>query len=78
MQRFKEKTEHGAVIHLQGAGGDDRTLCGYALEGEGRDTELTSVTRGKVNCEECANVVEWCRRVPARMLAPRDRRRNAL
>lgn len=81
MLRFKERNANGDIIHAQGPEGD-RTLCGYACEGECNGIAgyppLTSVDRGRVNCADCITVIMWCRDVTNHQLAPRGQRRSAV
>jgi hypothetical protein len=78
MQRLREKTKEGWVIHVEAPDGDARTLCGYAfegtcIEGEG-DSGVHPVARGKINCADCLRIIHFCQDwVPKRALAPLDR-----
>ena len=71
--RYREMTPSGPVIHCGPYDGNDYTLCGYALEGEasrdGGCEEPTMVTRGKINCDRCVALIQFAKKVPARLLA---------
>jgi len=73
MQRLKENTENGYLIHADSADGDDRTLCGYAWEGSccDGDTGVFKVDRGKINCKSCLAIINHCKAIPSRVLAKR-------
>ena len=47
------------VTHATAANGDDRTLCGLALEGENGDDVAASM-RGKISCDDCARIITHC------------------
>ena len=64
-KRYKE----GGTIHAEYPCGDDRTLCGAALEGEDGDDEMQEVARGKINCPDCLNTIQHCKSIPARLCA---------
>lgn len=64
-------TEDGKEVdysHSQNALGDDRTLCGMALEGMGRKTDcgddwhsFSIKTDQPVNCPKCLQIIKFCR-----------------
>lgn len=75
MQRLKEITENGPLIHADDPNEGDRTLCGYAYEGsccEGEgDSGVIEVGRGKINCRSCLAIINHCKAIPSRILAKR-------
>lgn len=64
-QRLRERLSGGGfLIHASAANGDDRTLCGYAYEGSctgGGDAGVHEVTRGKINCRSCLQIIWFCK-----------------
>jgi hypothetical protein len=76
MIRLREKVRGGYHVHAKAANGDDRTLCGYAYEGNpGDDSEhgVTEIMRGKINCGTCLQIIRFCKKVPARYLKAQTR-----
>lgn len=71
-QRLLERTKQGPILHLYGHSGDDRTLCGLALEGECADGEKaepnTLLSAGRVTCPDCIRIVRYCRTIPKKYL----------
>lgn len=77
--RLREKHPNGLIIHADNANGEDRTLCGAACEGvESGDDAMQATERGKINCADCAQIIEHCHRVSLRSLAPRGSRRSVV
>ena len=73
MQRLKENTPSGPLIHADDPNEGDRTLCGYAYEGTccDGDTGVTEVSRGKINCRSCLAIINHCKAIPSRILIKR-------
>lgn len=80
MRRLREPNGNGDIIHADGAGGDGRTLCGYAYEGSctGDDVGVVPTDRGKINCADCIQIIEFCRGVTHRSLVPKGQRRSPI
>lgn len=56
------------IIHAPNALGDDRTLCGMALEGMGRKDDcgkdwhsFADKTQQKITCPTCKQIIAFCR-----------------
>lgn len=76
MNRYKEKRPDCTIIHFEGPMGDDRTLCGAAVEGacvKSDDFPMQKVESGKVNCADCIQIIDWCKFCSPRLI---DRRRR--
>jgi hypothetical protein len=73
MQRLKEITENGPLIHADDPNEGDRTLCGYAFEGSccDGDTGVIEVDRGEINCRSCLAIIYHSKAIPNRFLAKR-------
>jgi hypothetical protein len=62
------------IVHAEAADGDDRTLCGDALEGD-FDNKFgallpTDGGAGQINCELCVRIITYCKSVRANEIAP--------
>ncbi len=81
VQRLKERHPNGPIIHVEGANGDDRTLCGYVYEGSAMkgedDTSLEYVKRGLINCADCIGIIHHCELISRRYFARPGLRRSA-
>lgn len=68
-RRIREFTPNGPVIHAEGVTESDRTLCGYAEEGSAMagagDSGWHYVTRGKINCPQCLQIIRHCKLIQA-------------
>jgi hypothetical protein len=65
--KFKRLRE-GDTIHVDHPG-MDMTLCGFAQEGVDGDEHLLPVSRGKISCPHCLQIIHYAKAVPARYLA---------
>lgn len=77
MERYREETIGGQVIHCGSVDGTDFTLCGLALEGENGDEPMTKVERGKVSCLRCCTIIRFCKTVPLSKVESLALRRRA-
>lgn len=53
------------IVHAPYAGGDDRTLCGDALEGTEEDNftpRKVSAYGRPITCEQCLEILNHCRK----------------
>lgn len=78
MRKYREETPNGPLLHCEASNGDDRTLCGCALEGENGDTPMQLTPRGRINCSDCTQVINFCQTITHHHLAPRGQRRTLL
>lgn len=62
-------TTRNHAYGLPGAGGD-YTLCGFTLDGDPECVESTQEIEGSITCEQCWQIIEFCRTVKQRKLAP--------
>jgi len=59
------------IVHAGNADGDDRTLCGDALEGdEDNGFESLLPTHTKITCELCIRIITHCKAIRASEIAP--------
>jgi hypothetical protein len=58
----KHWLENPLIVHCDGSGGNDYTLCGYALEGETGNDPLTE-TLAQINCSKCIEIINFCRQI---------------
>lgn len=64
--------EGNGTVHLDGGDGNDLTFCGYALEGaclDDEDEACIPVTRGRINCQKCLQMIRLAKSIPARRCA---------
>jgi hypothetical protein len=66
IRRFSEVRDRNAVIHADGFGGNDYTLCGMATDGED-GSSLMLVTRRTVTCADCVGIINYCKSIPTRV-----------
>jgi hypothetical protein len=78
MRKYRENTSDGPLIHVNCANGDDRTLCGAALEGLNGETPMQLVKTGKINCADCGRIINHCQLITHHHLAHRGARRTTL
>jgi len=68
--RMKPANDEAPVrTHAQSFGGNDCTLCGFTLDGDRDCVEWEQNTSDPITCEQCWQIIEFCRTIKQRKLA---------
>lgn len=57
------------VVHCDGVGGNDFTLCGFSLDGDQGEIRQVIGPGVKIDCPECLAIISFCNSVPKRATA---------
>ena len=55
------------IVHCDGVGGNDFTLCGFSLDGDQGEIIPWDVSR--IDCPQCLAIIHFCRSISARSLS---------
>lgn len=58
-----EDVDDPSIMHMDGPGGCDFTLCGITLDRDSQTAGDYELVNGKVTCPQCVAIIKHCRGV---------------